>query len=181
MTDFNDMPKGTDDTEENSSIKKSSSKNIKSTSTHINSVVTTASSHGHHHLHTKDEIPLSLAKALATGIIASVIFTAIGMITYLVVNYKSLSKGSYHKLDRQLLVKSIDPHLFIHNLFNLNALGILGLGLYFLILTPFLRVVASVYQFARVKDHAFTIITATVALLLIFGFILGMLNASIKF
>ncbi len=135
--------------------------------------------HFHHHQHTKDEIPLSLAKALAAGIITAAIFTAIGFIWYISANYHTLSKGSYKTLDRSALVKSIEPSSFIHNLIHLNALGFVGLGLYFLILTPFLRVVASVYQFFMVKDRAFTIITATVALLLIFGFTLGVMAVSL--
>ncbi len=133
----------------------------------------------HHHHHEKDEIPLSLAKALATGIITAVVFTAIGFLWYIIANIKYLSKGSYKHLDNANLVKSIEPKLFIHNLIHFNALGVVGLGLYFLILTPFLRVVASVYQFLMVKDRAFSIITGTVASLLILGFILGVLNLSI--
>ena len=47
------------------------------------------------------------------------------------------------------------------------------LGIFLLILTPVLRVVISIYAFAKEKDHLYVWITSIVLVILIISFIIG--------
>lgn len=57
-----------------------------------------------------------------------------------------------------------------------KPVAIMMLGLFCLILTPVLRVVVSIYAFAKEHDHLYVLITSTVLVILAFAMILGYLD-----
>lgn len=57
-----------------------------------------------------------------------------------------------------------------------KPVAIMMLGLFCLILTPVLRVVVSIYAFAKEHDYLYVLITSSVLVILIFAMILGYLD-----
>lgn len=66
--------------------------------------------------------------------------------------------------------------LIFQGIVQLKPFAIIMLGLFGLILTPVLRVVVSIYAFAKEHDQLYVIITTAVLLILILGMVLGYLN-----
>lgn len=80
------------------------------------------------------------------------------------------------KLDRLVHPSRPPPHTLgqaISLTLRGDAQGLLILGAIVLIATPIIRIVVSLGMFARLRDRAFTIITAVVLVLLLLGVWLG--------
>lgn len=111
-----------------------------------------------------NEIENSIGKALRVGVIIATVVMILGLIILL------LNRGNTGYPDGVIPVK---PGQIASGVLALKPFAIMMLGLFFLILTPVLRVVVSIYAFFVEKDYLYVWITATVLLILIISFIIG--------
>lgn len=117
-----------------------------------------------------------LALLLQTGIALSLGLVALGLLGSLALQPRLL-------LDPQTLTPLLNqttppqsPKAATPHLLHLPGTNLISLGLLILILTPVLRVAASLLVFAIQRDRLYSLITATVLLLLILSFALGHLE-----
>ena len=68
---------------------------------------------------------------------------------------------------------SISPAWILGGAASLNPSAIVFLGFLILVATPVFRVMVSIFSFYRMKDNVFTIITATVLVVLFVSFLIG--------
>ncbi|MBM7710893.1 DUF1634 domain-containing protein [Enterococcus xiangfangensis] len=66
--------------------------------------------------------------------------------------------------------------LIFQGLLRLRGEAFIMLGLFCLILTPVLRVVVSIFAFAKEKDYLYVVITVIVLIILIIGMSLGLVE-----
>ncbi|MGM0169458.1 hypothetical protein IGI39_003774 [Enterococcus sp. AZ135] len=66
--------------------------------------------------------------------------------------------------------------LIVEGLLQLNGEAFIMLGLFCLILTPVLRVVVSIFAFAKEKDYLYVVITVIVLVILVIGMSFGLVE-----
>jgi len=66
--------------------------------------------------------------------------------------------------------------LILQGLLQLNGEAFIMLGLFCLILTPVLRVVVSIFAFAKEKDYLYVVITIIVLIILVIGMSFGLVE-----
>ncbi len=109
---------------------------------------------------------LAISYLLGAGVVASLVLLAAGIFLYYL-DFGDLAISE----NKALFLREKD---FFHFLYDLlrggppagRALGTLSLGIAVLILTPYLRVLLSVFHFLREKDFRFFFITLFVFLIL---------------
>ncbi|NVY97161.1 DUF1634 domain-containing protein [Lactobacillus sp. DCY120] len=109
-----------------------------------------------------NEIELIIGKILRVGVIVSVIVMIIGLGLMVIqtptgttVHFPTTISG------------------LVHGIGHFQAASIMMLGIFLLILTPVLRVVVSIYAFAKEKDYLYVIITTLVLVILAIAMIGG--------
>ncbi len=115
----------------------------------------------------KSKIEVILSYILIIGVIVSLILMITGMILF------SLNSGSLNiSRDPAVFIQGKNFFSFIFNILKGNgpentAILFLTIGTIVLMLTPFIRVVASLIYFIWIKDKKYIFITLTVLLILI--------------
>ncbi|TWW12437.1 membrane protein [Dellaglioa algida] len=109
------------------------------------------------------KIELIIGKILRAGVFISATIMIIGLVLSLVTGSTGYPGNTF-------------PTSFTAIISGIGALkpyAIMMLGLFFLILTPILRVVVSIYAFYKEKDYLYVKITVIVLVILIAGFFIG--------
>jgi uncharacterized membrane protein len=122
-------------------------------------------------INSEDRFYQIISWVLKLGVIASTLLIILGIKLF----FNHTQTGSYHNY-------SVPSFVFPHTFKSLSAsvtkssgLGYIVLGLLMLILTPILRVAASIILFAIKKDRPMTIVTTMVLIILLASFLLGTL------
>lgn len=107
-------------------------------------------------------IERSIGYILRIGVIVSAVIIIVGMFLLLI----------------QPSTRSVPNNLpaIMHGLLQLNGEAFIMLGLFCLILTPVLRVVVSIFAFAKEKDYLYVGITVIVLVILVIGMSLGLME-----
>ncbi|GBG97492.1 DUF1634 domain-containing protein [Lactococcus termiticola] len=109
------------------------------------------------------DIELRIGKILRFGTILSTAVMVIGLVMFVVTGHSGYNGASY-------------PHNFqaiVMGLAGFKPFAWLMAGLFLLILTPVLRVLASIFAFAKERDRMYVVITLIVLLILIVAILLG--------
>ncbi|MFD0896754.1 DUF1634 domain-containing protein [Loigolactobacillus binensis] len=112
------------------------------------------------------QVEKSIGVILQIGVIVSAIIIGIGLLLLLFTGHSGYPAATF-------------PAHFstiFRGVIQLKPFAIIMLGLFCLILTPVLRVVVSIYAFAKEHDHLYVIITTVVLIILLFGMVLGYLD-----
>lgn len=108
-------------------------------------------------------IELRIGKILRFGTLFATLVMIIGLLLFLISGHSGYTGTAY-------------PHNFgtiIAGLGHFKAFAWLMTGLFLLILTPVLRVLASIFAFIKEKDRMYVIITLIVLVILIIAILLG--------
>lgn len=114
----------------------------------------------------KDEmrdVELIIGKILRIGVVVSAIVIILGIILYFVNGGTGYPAGEW-------------PQRFgvmFQGIAQGKSYAVIMLGIFLLILTPVLRVVVSIYAFAKEHDMLYVYITTAVLIILIFAMVLG--------
>lgn len=110
-----------------------------------------------------NQIELVIGQVLRVGVVISAIVILIGILLLVFTGKTGYAPNVY-----PITVKAI-----LTGILALKPFAILMLGLFLLILTPVLRVVVSIYAFAKEKDQLYVWITTFVLVILIVGMVIG--------
>ena len=103
---------------------------------------------------------------LQIGVLISAIIIGIGLLLLL---FTGLSGDSGQNFPTHF-------GAIFHGLIQFKPFAIIMLGIFCLILTPVLRVVVSIYAFAKENDRLYVAITSTVLIILVVAMFLGYLD-----
>jgi uncharacterized membrane protein len=118
---------------------------------------------------------LLISAILRLGVMTSLIFVVAGTILSFVHHPEYASSPA--ALQRLTAPETSSPHALpevLHDLRHMRGQAVVTVGLLLLILTPVLRVAASVFIFIRQGDRTYVLITAAVLGILLLSFVLGM-------
>jgi uncharacterized membrane protein len=113
------------------------------------------------------DIEQILGNLLRTGVITAGTIVILGAVLFLVRHGTEMP--SYHIFKADTFNFSDFRNLF-NGIITLRSVSIMESGILFLIATPVLRVVFSIFAFAYEKDYKYVIFTLIVLLVLIFSF-----------
>lgn len=117
-----------------------------------------------HDLQTEmNQVELLIGKIMRIGVLIAAFVMIIGL-GLLLVTGKSGYSGTFYPTTLQAIIAGVCAF---------KAAAWMMLGIFLLILTPVLRVVISIYAFAKEKDHLYVWITSIVLVILIISFIIG--------
>lgn len=98
------------------------------------------------------------------GVIASAVVIIVGLLMFFISGQSGYAGNAF-------------PHTFAsigHGLIQFKPYAVIMLGLFLLILTPALRVLVSIYAFAKMKDRMYVWITSIVMVILVIAMVIGM-------
>lgn len=109
------------------------------------------------------DVELIIGKILRIGVVVSAIVVILGVILYFINGGTGYPDGQW-------------PRRFgviFQGVFQGKSYAVIMLGIFLLILTPVLRVVVSIYAFAKEHDLLYVYITSAVLVILIIAMIFG--------
>lgn len=109
------------------------------------------------------KIEQNIGKILRAGVFVSSVVIIIGILMFVITGHSGYSDGIWPDKFNEILT----------GLVQFKALAWLMAGLFLLILTPVLRVVASVFAFAKEGDRLYVAITCLVFIILIIAMFIG--------
>lgn len=109
------------------------------------------------------DVEAAIGYILRVGVIISASIISLGLCLLLI------NGGTGYPVDQT----PADFETIAAGLFQLKAGAYVMLGLFCLILTPVLRVVVSIWAFAKEKDYLYVWITVIVLVILLFGMLTG--------
>ncbi|KRM90510.1 DUF1634 domain-containing protein [Fructilactobacillus florum] len=110
-----------------------------------------------------NQLEKTIGRIMRWGVTLAIIIMVIGLLAFLLHGGLGYPNNYYVHSFKELF----------SGLAEQKPYSIMMLGIFILILTPVLRVVASIYSFYREHDWLYVVITALVLLILIASFILG--------
>lgn len=113
---------------------------------------------------TEKDLERQIGIVLRIGVIIAVVVMILGFACYLINDAKT---GYFHNQYPRQLAQ------IVNGSFHFQAGAIMVLGLFLLILTPVLRIVASIYAFTKVKDWRYVGITVAVFIILLVAMFIG--------
>jgi uncharacterized membrane protein len=120
------------------------------------------------------KVELIISTTLRVGVITSIVIVAVGVVVSFVHHPDYLRDRA--ELQRLTAPGAAFPHTLSDvtaGLREMRGQAIVAVGLLVLLITPVVRVAISVLAFLLERDHAFTIITVVVLVLLLLSFVLG--------
>lgn len=108
-------------------------------------------------------IELMIGKILRIGVFISSAVMIIGLVMFVATAHSGYSGTTY-------------PHSFsnlVHGLVQFKPFAWMMTGLFLLILTPILRVISSIFAFAKEKDRLYVLITLGVFIILMIAVFIG--------
>lgn len=115
---------------------------------------------------TKEEllkIERNIGKILRAGVFVSSAVIIVGILMFVLTGHSGYATGEW----------PVRFDAILSGLVGFKALAWLMTGLFLLILTPVLRVVASIFSFARERDKLYVAITTLVLVILLVAMIIG--------
>ena len=115
-----------------------------------------------------------VSSILRSGVLTSLVVILVGAVVSLVHHPEYLKSSA--ELDRLTRPGAAVPQTLgevAAGVVALQGRSIVSLGLLLLILTPVLRVVVSIFAFAKERDRLYVLITSGVLALLVLSFLLG--------
>lgn len=109
------------------------------------------------------DVELIIGKILRIGVVVSAIVIILGIVLYFVNGGTGYADGEW-------------PQRFgvmFQGVVQGKSYAVIMLGIFLLILTPVLRVVVSIYAFAKERDILYVYITTAVLIILIFAMVFG--------
>jgi uncharacterized membrane protein len=109
------------------------------------------------------EVELLIGKIMQVGVVLAAVVLIIGLIMFF-----ATGKSGYPA--------NVHPHTFgsiISGTVALKPYAVIMTGVFLLILTPVLRVVVSIYAFAKEHDRLYANITTAVLVILIIAMVIG--------
>ncbi|GAJ26915.1 hypothetical protein JCM15457_1867 [Liquorilactobacillus sucicola DSM 21376 = JCM 15457] len=110
-----------------------------------------------------EEIEIIIGKIMRVGVLLATLFMLAGLLLLLITSNSGYPGKSFPTTIAAIL----------SGLTEFKAFAFMMTGIFLLILTPFLRVVISVYAFYKEKDTLYVYITLTVLFILIISFLIG--------
>ncbi|WP_353989179.1 DUF1634 domain-containing protein [Pediococcus argentinicus] len=113
-----------------------------------------------------EKVELLIGRILQIGVIVSAIIIVLGIALWLIQGGSGYSNGIF-------------PHRFwtvTSGVLVFKPYAVVMLGIFCLILTPVLRVVVSIYAFAKEHDQLYVWITTIVLVILLIGMYIGYLG-----
>ncbi|WP_125764970.1 DUF1634 domain-containing protein [Companilactobacillus hulinensis] len=108
------------------------------------------------------QVELVIGKILRVGVITSAIVILIGIAMYFINGGGGYDSGFPRRFSA-----------IFSGIAAGKSYAVIMLGVFFLILTPVLRVVVSIYAFYKENDKLYVIITTAVLIILIFAMMMG--------
>lgn len=109
------------------------------------------------------DVELIIGKILRIGVIASAIVVIIGVILYFINGGSGYADGQWPRRFGMIF----------QGIAQGKSYAVIMLGIFLLILTPVLRVIVSIYAFAKEHDRLYVYITTAVLIILIFAMVFG--------
>lgn len=109
------------------------------------------------------QVELLIGKIMRIGVFIAATVMIIGLIILLVTGHSGYSTNFYPTTLTAIFT----------GVASFKAAAWMMLGIFLLILTPVLRVVVSIYAFAKEKDHLYVWITTIVLAILAVSFVIG--------
>ncbi|MQS53022.1 DUF1634 domain-containing protein [Companilactobacillus mishanensis] len=109
------------------------------------------------------EVELVIGKILRVGVVVSATVIVLGILLFFINGGSGYADGEW-------------PRRFgvmFQGVFQLKSYAVIMLGIFLLILTPVLRVVVSIYAFAKEHDKLYVYITTAVLIILVFAMVFG--------
>lgn len=107
-----------------------------------------------------------IGKIMQIGVLIAALVMAIGLVTFVITGRSGYAAG-------------VHPHTvtaILHGVGQGRPYAVMMLGIFLLILTPVLRVVVSIYAFAKARDRLYTRITTVVLVILVAAMVIGYLG-----
>ncbi|KRL00464.1 DUF1634 domain-containing protein [Liquorilactobacillus capillatus] len=109
------------------------------------------------------QIEIIIGKIMRGGVFLATCFMVVGLLLLLITSNTGYPGTTFPTTIAEIIA----------GLAAFKAFAFMMTGIFFLILTPFLRVVISVYAFYKEKDALYVYITLTVLIILIISFLIG--------
>lgn len=109
------------------------------------------------------QVEILIGQILRVGVVISAIVLAIGLIMLLVTQESGYASGQFPTTFQAIF----------QGILALKSYAIIMLGLFLLILTPVLRVIVSIYAFAKESDRLYVGITTLVLVILVIAMAIG--------
>lgn len=109
------------------------------------------------------KIEITIGKIMRIGVLIAAIFMLLGIAILLITSNSGYSNNSF----------PTSIIAIIKGIASMKAYAFMMAGTFFLILTPVLRVIVSIYAFWKEKDMTYVYITSTVLLILFISFLIG--------
>lgn len=110
-----------------------------------------------------------ISYVLRVGVIIAAVIILIGLVLLIARGPAGGGQTSLHQIVGKEQQMTVRPAVILHGVAAGNAVNIIQLGIFALILTPVTRVAMTVVLFALQREKVFTIVTLTVFLILLFG------------
>ena len=110
-----------------------------------------------------------ISYVLRIGVLIAAAIILVGLILLIVRGPSGGGQTSLHQIVNKEQQLTVRPAAILHGVGAGNAVSIIQLGLFALILTPVTRVAMTIILFAFQREKIFTLVTLTVFLILLFG------------
>lgn len=110
-----------------------------------------------------------ISYVLRGGVVIAAIIILIGLALFIIREPSSGGPTSLHQAVANEQQMTVRPATILRGVAAGDAVNIIELGIFALILTPVVRVAMTVVLFALQREHVFTLVTLTVFLILLFG------------
>ena len=110
-----------------------------------------------------------ISYVLRIGVLIAAAIILVGLILLIVRGPSDGEQTSLHQIVNQEQQMTVRPSAILRGVGTGNAVSIIQLGVFALILTPVTRVAMTIILFALQREKVFTLVTLTVFLILLFG------------
>jgi len=110
-----------------------------------------------------------ISYVLRGGVVVAAIIILIGLVLLIIRGPAGGGPTSLHQIVASEQQMTVRPATILRGVAAGNAVNIIQLGIFALILTPVTRVAMTVVLFALQRERVFTLVTLTVFLILLFG------------
>ncbi len=110
-----------------------------------------------------------ISYVLRVGVVIAAVIILIGLVLLIIRGPAGGGQTSLHQIVNTEQHLTVRPSVILHGVAAGDAVSIIQLGIFALILTPVTRVAMTVVLFALQREKIFTIVTLTVFLILLFG------------
>jgi uncharacterized membrane protein len=110
-----------------------------------------------------------ISYVLRIGVLIAAAVILIGLVLLIIRGPSGGGSTSLHQIVDREQQMTVRPSVILHGVRAGNAVNIIQLGIFALILTPVTRVAMTIVLFALQRERVFTLVTLAVFLILLFG------------